>query len=145
MERKLTNEQVIKVQNYFCNLNNLKYFLGKDEKDCKSNKAGTKANVRTKYGIITINLSTIVDNDISKVIEITSKEIDLKINMYFFSDACNIANAVCTFIWQFDPDCKKPEWIQAIRSAFFLDVDDLKKKNRLFDKIQSKILEIANN
>jgi len=141
-EVKLTNEQVIKVQNYFSNLNNLKYFLGKDEKDCKSNKAGTKANVRTKYGIITVNLTTILNTATEKAIEITSKEVDLKINMFFFSNTQNIGVSVCTFVWRFNPYCNKPAFIQTIHD--FLG-DEVEKAYKLYNKIQAKVQEIANN
>lgn len=139
----LTEEQVKKVVNYFSNLNNLKYFLGKDEKDCKANKSGTKANIRTKYGIITINLSTLVDNNVSKVIKITSEEISLNITMcFYFGLTLNNSpyNAINTLVWDFNPYCKKPELIKFIHWIFEKDYIC-----SLRNKIQSKIQEIANN
>jgi hypothetical protein len=81
IDAKYSIEQIKKIENYFGNLNNLKDFFNKDEKECKSNKAGTKANVKLKYvGICSFALSKTEING-ERYIRIYSKELKLNVDI----------------------------------------------------------------
>ena len=136
------NEQLKEGENYFSNLNNLRDFLNLTEKDCKSNKGGTTANVRTRFGIITIHLSKQ---------EIKFKEKIEKTVITIYSKEINLA-AVFTITWnvvtltdfQYEIhlapylSSSSPRFLQELKKCFVIEpiVDDLN------DKVEYKFLEL---
>ena len=87
IDAKYSREQIEKIEKYFSDLNNLKDFLNKDEKECKANKKGTKANARLKYvGVCSFALSKTEMGKNERYIRIYSKElklnVDIKIEIY---------------------------------------------------------------
>lgn len=140
MLRQFDRKKIDKIEKYFSDLNNLGNFLEKDKKDCKANKAGTKANVRVKrYGVISLELTKEVKNDYDITISIRSKDIGLFIELTisrYLGDSCFFESNIL-----FDPTFgKKPcTGLSLILSEMFsIDV-----VNMLEGKLELKTKEIA--
>jgi hypothetical protein len=138
------NEELKEVENYFSNLNNLRDFLNLTEKDCKSNKGGTTANVRTRFGIVTIHLSKqeikFKEKIEKTIITIYSKEINF---VAVFTIVWNVVVASTDFQYEIHLapylSSSSPRFLQELKKCFVIEpiVDDLK------DKVEYKFIELT--
>jgi len=142
---KFRNEELREVLFYFSDLKNLKDFLNKDERDCKSNKAGTIANVRTRFGIVTIHLSKQeieIKGKIAKtVITIYSKEINLV--AVFTIEWKTYESPWTDFQYEIylapNLNSSSPRFLQELKKIFVIEpiIDNLE------EKIEYKIIELV--